>query len=160
MIRSATAAEAPAICRIYNHYVVNTKITFEEAPVSTEEMAQRIEAVLKERVWLVLEETGAIVGYAYATAWRTRSAYRHSAESTIYLDAGACGRGLGKRLYSELIQRVRSLGMHRLIGGIALPNTASVALHESLGFRKVAHFTEVGRKFNEWVDVGYWELSL
>ncbi|HEY9155613.1 MAG TPA: arsinothricin resistance N-acetyltransferase ArsN1 family B [Opitutaceae bacterium] len=160
MIRTAVPEDAAAICRIYNHYVTNTTITFEETPVTDLEMRSRVDAVQKTLPWLVLEEEGRLVGYAYATSWRTRSAYPFSAESTVYLEPEFCGRGLGKGIYRELIERVRTAGMHRLIGGIALPNTASVGVHESLGFKKVAHFSEVGWKFDKWIDVGYWELSL
>jgi L-amino acid N-acyltransferase YncA len=160
MVRNATIADAEIISRIYNHYIGETTITFEETPVTAQEMATRIESVQKTLPWLVWEQEGAVIGYAYATSWRTRSAYRYSAESTVYLQKEHLGRGFGKQLYRELIDRVRRLNIHRLIGGIALPNTASVGLHESLGFKKVAHFSEVGWKFEQWIDVGYWELSL
>jgi phosphinothricin acetyltransferase len=160
MIRRADATDAEVICRIYNHYIAQTTITFEELPVTTAEMAERVESVQKSLPWLALEQEGVVIGYAYATPWRTRSAYRFSAESTVYLEKEFCGRGLGKMLYRELIEQVRCLGIHRLIGGIALPNTSSVGLHESLGFKKVAQFTEVGRKLDQWIDVGYWEPSL
>ena len=109
-------------------------------------MSARIGDVTKSLPWLVCEENRAVMGYAYATPWRHRSAYRYSAEGTVYLAKDHCGRGYGKSLYRELIAQVKSFGMHRLIGGIALPNSPSVALHESLGFKKVAQFSEVGWK--------------
>ncbi len=159
--REATVADASAICDIYNHYVLGSTITFEEAAVSVEVMRGRIADLAAHRYpWLVCEVEGQVVGYAYASAWRTRPAYRYSVESTIYLTEGQCGRGLGAALYSDLIARARGLGYHRMMGGIALPNEASVTLHERLGFRKVAHFNEVGWKFERWIDVGYWELRL
>jgi len=100
------------------------------------------------------------LGNAYARPWRPRAAYRHSAESSIYLAPGATGRGLGTLLYQALIADLRQRGRHCVIGGVALPNATSVALHEKLGFAKVAEFKQVGFKLGRWVDVAYWELML
>lgn len=159
VIRPAVPADAAAICRIYNHYVAATVITFEEEPVSEAEMARRIgEVTSKPLPWLVAEDAKAVVGYAYATAWRPRSAYRFSVESTVYLDAAATGRGVGRSLYEALLGDLRTRGVHCVLGGIALPNPASVGLHEKMGFKKVGHLEEVGFKHDRWVDVGYWEL--
>jgi len=160
-IRPATPADAARICAIYNHYVTTTTVSFEEQAVTEPEMAQRIADVDTAGLpWLVLEIDGALAGYAYATKWRVRPAYRHSVESSVYLDQAYAGRGLGRTLYGALLDRLRERGLHVVIGGIALPNDASAGLHEALGFRKVAHFSEVGRKFGRWLDVGYWELKL
>jgi phosphinothricin acetyltransferase len=159
-IRPASVSDAARIRAIYNHYIAATTITFEEDAVSEAEMAQRIADVGATLPWLVLEVDGQVAGYAYATKWRVRPAYRHSVESTIYLDQAYAGRGLGRVLYGALLDELRQRGLHLVIGGIALPNKASARLHEALGFRKVAHFSEVGRKFERWVDVGYWELKL
>ena len=124
-------------------------------------MLERIEAVLAARLpWYVVAAGGKPVGYAYASPWKARPAYRWSAEVTVYLDPTCAGRGLGKRLYGELLAALKSQGMHAAIGGIALPNEPSVGLHEKCGFRKVAHFAEVGFKFGRWIDVGYWERLL
>ncbi|HEV8248126.1 MAG TPA: GNAT family N-acetyltransferase, partial [Polyangiaceae bacterium] len=98
-----------------------------------------------------------IVGYAYATRWRTRPAYRFSTEITVYLDPECRRLGIGSRLYEELLAKLQARGVHAAMAGIALPNEASVALHEKFGFSKVAHFKEVGFKFNTWIDVGYWQ---
>jgi phosphinothricin acetyltransferase len=160
MIRACVAADAAAIATIYNHYVLETVITFEEAPVPTAEMAQRIAEVTARFPWLVAEEDDAIVGYAYAAPWKARSAYRFAVESTVYLAPGHRGRGVGTALYRGLIDALRKLDVHCAVGGIALPNVASVALHEKLGFKKIGQFVEIGRKFDRWVDVGYWELIL
>jgi L-amino acid N-acyltransferase YncA len=160
MIRTATAADAAAIINIYNHYIATTTISFEENPVTEQEMAQRIKDVSASLPWYVEEQDGVVIGYAYATPWRARSAYRFSVESTVYVATSHAGQGIGKRLYQTLIADLRQRGIHVIIGGIAQPNAASVALHESLGFEKVAHFKDVGRKFEQWVDVGYWELQL
>jgi L-amino acid N-acyltransferase YncA len=160
-IRPATLDDAAAICAIYNPYIANTTISFEEHAVAPPDMAQRIADVGAAGLpWLVAEQDGRLVGYAYATRWRVRPAYRTSVESSVYLAGDMGGCGLGTMLYRALLDVLRGLDVHMVIGGIAQPNEASVALHEKLGFRKVAHFSEVGRKFGCWVDVGYWELRL
>ena len=161
MIRPATLADAAAIAAIYNHYVVNTSVTFEEDAVPANEMAQRISDTFDaELPWLVWEENGQVLGYCYASKWKSRCAYRFAVESTVYLDQAATGRGLGTQLYTALIAGLRQKKLHAIIGGVALPNAASVALHEKFGFQKVAQFREVGWKFKQWIDVGYWELIL
>ena len=101
-----------------------------------------------------------VVGYAYAGPWRTRAAYRFAVETTVYLDRNRTGHGLGRALYGRLLADLRELGFRCAMGGIALPNDASVALHERMGFVKVAHFREVGFKFNRWIDVAYWQRAL
>jgi phosphinothricin acetyltransferase len=160
-VRAATAADAAPMARIYNHYVSNTIVTFEETPVAAAEMAARLAEVDgHELPWLVAEDTAGVRGYAYAGRWKNRCAYRHSVEVTVYLDPGALGRGLGTQLYAALFRALRQCEVHFAVGGIALPNDASVALHEKFGMRKVAHFSEVGYKFGRWIDVGYWQLLL
>ena len=160
MLRHCTSTDAAQICDIYNYYVRETVVTFEESPVLDVEMARRIADITPGLPWLVWEVDGGILGYAYATPWKVRAAYRHSVESSIYLTQRATGRGLGSRLYTALIADLRQRGVHCVIGGAALPNPGSVALHEKLGFSKVAEFREVGFKFGRWVDVAYWELVL
>jgi phosphinothricin acetyltransferase len=161
LVRPATAADAEAIARIYNYYVANTVITFEEEAVPAPDMGARIaEAQSLSLPWLVAEVEGAIVGYAYARRWRPRSAYKYSAETTIYLERGYEGRRIGTTLYSALLPLLRERGIHVAIGGVALPNEASVALHEKLGFERVATFRQVGFKHDRWVDVAYWQLLL
>jgi phosphinothricin acetyltransferase len=157
-IRAATSADGEAID---NHYVTNTIVTFEEEPVAPAEMARRLEAVAAAALpWLVAEQDGRVMGYAYASRWKGRRGYRFSAEVTVYLDPGQVGRGLGTALYERLFSILRKRGIHVVIGGIALPNEASVALHEKLGLEKVAHLKEVGFKLGRWVDVGYWQRTL
>lgn len=160
-IRTATAADAEPICAIYNHYITQTTISFEEEPVMPAEMARRIADVTAGKLpWLVLCDGGTLIGYAYATKWRVRQAYRFSVETSVYLDCQRTGQGAGRVLYEALLEELRQRGLHLAIAGIAQPNEASVRLHERLGFNKVAHFGEVGRKFGNWVDVGYWQLQL
>jgi len=160
-IRPAAPFDAARICAIYNHYVATTTVSFEEEPVGEQDMAQRIADVGAANLpWLVLEVDGELAGYAYATKWRVRPAYRHAVESSIYLDRAYAGRGFGRLLYGALLDALRARELHVVIGGVAQPNDASAALHEALGFRKVAHFSEVGKKFGRWIDVAYWERKL
>lgn len=161
VIRYANATDATAITAIYNHYILNTTITFEEHAVSVEEMQQRLQKVQTLGLpYLVAEQDGAVIGYAYATKWKERSAYRFSVETTVYLAKDATGRGTGTQLYRQLLADLTTLGINSAIGGVTLPNPASVALHEKLGMRKVAHFNKIGRKFEQWLDVGYWQINL
>jgi L-amino acid N-acyltransferase YncA len=160
-VRDAHADDAAALARIYNHYVLNTPITFEESAVTAEDMAGRVgEAQAASLPWLVAESADGVLGYAYASKWKGRCAYRFSAEVTVYVEEGGARRGVGSTLYGELLQRLRDAGLHAAMGGIALPNEASVALHEKFGFRQVAQFREVGFKQNRWIDVGYWQVLL
>ena len=158
MIRAAAAEDGAALAHIYNHYIASTIVTFEEATVSATDMAARVaEVTAAELPWLVAQASTGLSGFAYASRWKGRCAYRYSVEVTVYLDPAAVGQGLGTALYAALFARLKELGCHVIIGGIALPNTVSVALHEKFGMRKVAHFNEVGFKFGLWVDVGYWQ---
>ena len=160
-VRPATADDAEAIVTIYNHYIAHTTATFEESAISADEMWRRMQDVQDAAFpWLVAEEQQHVVGYAYATRWRTRSGYRFSAEVTVYLAPESGGRGVGSALYAALFPLLRARGVHAVMGGIALPNDASIALHEKFGMRKVAHFDQVGFKFAKWVDVGYWQAIL
>lgn len=160
MIRSVKPEDARSIVDIYNHYIEKTTITFEEEPLSTATMAERILQVTQTFPWLVYERDGEVLGYAYAGAWKSRSAYRFSVEASVYLAPDCQGNGAGSQLYAQLLEELKKLDVHSVIGGITLPNPASIALHEKFGFKKVGQFTEVGRKFDQWLDVGYWELNL
>ena len=160
MIRNGTPEDAASIASIYNHYVLNTAITFETDAVTPDEIASRIREVTAAGLPSVIaERNGRVLGYAYASKWKGRCAYRFSIESTVYVDAEYTRQGIGAELYDALLARLRCGNTHVVIGGIALPNEGSVALHERLGFRKVAHFNEVGFKFERWIDVGYWQLT-
>ena len=158
MIRLAALADAEAIADIYNYYVTDTIVTFEEEPVSGAEIARRIQLVESAGLpWLVAEENDEILGYAYATAWKERIGYRFSVETTVYISKDCTGRGIGSELYAELFRLLEKAGVHSAIGGVALPNDASVALHEKFGMRKVAEFERIGVKFDQWINVGYWQ---
>ena len=161
VIRDVSSTDANQIADIYNYYVANSVITFEETAVSAAGMVTRIAEIQGQGLpWLVAELEGRLAGYSYASRWKTRSAYRHSVETTIYLAPGFEGAGIGKALYSALLPILREAGIHAVIGGAALPNPASEALHERLGFERVATFRQVGFKHGRWVDVAYWQLIL
>lgn len=160
-VRPVAPGDAAALARIYNYYVAESIVTFEEAQVPTDDMQRRIaETAAAALPWLVAEQGGEVRGYAYASGWKRRPGYRFSVEVTVYLDRSCARRGIGSRLYAHLLPVLHSAGFHLAIGGIALPNDGSVRLHEKFGFVKVAHFKEVGRKFDRWIDVGYWQLDL
>lgn len=161
IVRNAQVADAAELVRIYNYYIENTCVTFETELIDADEVAKRIIDTRDIPLpWLVAADDERIIGYAYASKWKGRCAYRFAVESTIYLDSNETGQGLGRELYAALIEAVRAHSMTCMIGGIALPNDASIRLHESLGFRKVGHFERVGFKHDRWVDVGYWQLQL
>ena len=160
MIRPATPLDAEAIASIYNPYVAGTVISFETAPVTPEEMAGRIRATLATHPWLVREEDGVILGYAYAGRWKDREAYRFSVETTVYVAQDQARTGVGRSLYAALLPELRIRGFHTALAVIALPNDASVALHEAFRFRQAGLTPQVGWKSGRWVDVGYWVLPL
>nr|WP_295708906.1 arsinothricin resistance N-acetyltransferase ArsN1 family B [uncultured Halomonas sp.] len=161
MIRDAEKGDSDAVAHLYNHYIENTPISFEEKPVPGAVIQQRIESVQSAGLpWIVAVEDDTVMGYAYATKWKDRSAYRFAVEASVYLAKQAHGRGLGASLYETLFAKLRESGIQTVIGGITLPNPASVALHEKMGMKKVAQFEKVGFKFGQWHDVGYWQLNL
>ena len=161
-IRPVSAvADSAAIAEIYNHYIRHTVVTFEELEITTVQMLERINSITFASLpWLAAEVSGQVVGYAYAAKFHSRSAYRFTVESTVYLDKNAGGKGIGTKLYTVLLHQLKKQNFHRAIGIIALPNEASVKLHEKFNFMKIGHFSEVGYKFNQWVDVGYWQVDL
>ncbi len=160
-IRMAEPRDVMRIAQIYNHYVKESVITFEEEPVTDSEMAARIAEVRSASLpWLIAEDSSQLTGYAYAAPWRKRSAYRFSVESTVYVAPEWVGRGVGSLLYGVFLPILQAQQIHAVMGGIALPNEASIVLHEKFGFRKVAEFHQVGFKFNRWIDVGYWQRLL
>ena len=159
MVRAAVPADAPAVAAIYAPVVTDTAISFEEQPPTPDEIGRRMLA--RPRLpWLVADDGGRVAGYAYASAHRARPAYRWSADCSVYLDPAYRGQGLGRRLYQQLITEVRDLGYRTLFAGIALPNPASVGLHEALGFTPAGVFRDVGWKLGAWRDVGWWQRSL
>ncbi len=160
MIRLATIHDTEQILEIYTPYVQNNNISFETIVPSKEEMETRIEHVLVDNPWIVLEEGNSVLGYAYASKHRERAAYRWSVDISIYIRQDCRGKGIGKVLYAALISILKLQGYYNVYAGICLPNEASVGIHEHFGFKKIAHYNNVGYKFGQWHDVGWWELSL
>lgn len=160
MIREVKLEDANQIAEIYNYYIINSIATFEEVSVDGLEMKSRISSIYRNFPWLVFEENETILGYAYANYWNSRCAYDRSVETSVYLRKNVQANGIGSALYEALIDRLKKLHYHAIIGGVSLPNPASVALHEKFGYKKVAQFIEVGYKFEKWIDVGYWQLIL
>jgi phosphinothricin acetyltransferase len=157
-IRSATAADLPALTAIYNHYVVHTPITFDLEPFEPEQRRAWFDAHVGGRHRLVVaEEGGAIAGYASTSRWRPKAAYDTTVESSVYVRPDAAGRGIGRQLYDTLFTMIEREDVHTIVAGIALPNYASVALHQRAGFRQVGVFRAVGRKFDRFWDVAWFQ---
>ncbi len=160
-VRQVRREDAARIAAIYNPYILTTCITFEEQAVSGDEMQRRIATTLKEEMpWLVCEDNDEIVGYAYAHQWSARSAYRYSVEPSVYVAKDTTGHGVGKMLYQALLDELRQRSKRNVVGVIALPNNASIRLHEALGFKKVGELADVGYKQGRWCSVGFWQLQL
>jgi L-amino acid N-acyltransferase YncA len=134
--------------------------SFEEEAPGAEELADRIEAISASHPWLVAEGGGALAGFAYACRHRSRPAYRWAVDVSVYVDPSRQGRGVGRALYSALFEELRARGFRIACAGITLPNEASVALHEHLGFEPVGVYRSIGWKAGEWQDVGWWQLAL
>ncbi|MFO0552540.1 MAG: arsinothricin resistance N-acetyltransferase ArsN1 family B [Polyangiaceae bacterium] len=165
-IRAAQQLDAELIARIYAPYVLETAISFELEPPSAEEIVRRMRAHGPGYPWLVAELEGTTCGYAYASPFRARPAYRFSVEVTVYVDASKRGHGIGRALYAALLPDLAARGYARAIAGITLPNAASVALHEAMGFEPAGVFRRVGYKRvsesdgDAWHDVGFWQRDL
>lgn len=160
-IRNVNIDDAERITDIYNYYIKNTIITFETEELTVNDIEKRIIEITKTYPYIVHEnDDGKVIGYAYASKFKEREAYKYSAELSIYYDQNEMGKGYGKVLFRELIKCIKNTDIRVLIGGIALPNDPRVRLHENNNFRKVAHFEKVGYKLNKWIDVGYWELQI
>ncbi|MDR1637134.1 MAG: GNAT family N-acetyltransferase [Treponema sp.] len=159
-IRPVSIANAQAMTDIYNYYVLNTSVTFDEEPLSREAMENRIRAFTPRYPWFVWEEEGELAAYAHAHRWHERTAYSLSVEDTVYVKPGFQRRGIGRALLGMVLEELRKQGFHAVMAVITVPNEGSVGLHEGLGFKKAGHFSEIGRKMGQWRDVGYWELIL
>ena len=159
MIRPVQLKDASALANLYNYYVINTTITFEEAPINKEEMGNRIQNHSHEHHWMVVDLDNKIVGFAFANSWKNRSAYRFTKEISVYIAPDHQRNGWGKQLYTKLLKILQKEGIHTVLAGITIPNESSIRFHESMGFEKVAHFKETGFK-KKWLDVGYWEKKL
>jgi phosphinothricin acetyltransferase len=160
MIRPASVADAAAIAAIYNPYIEQTVISFEEMLVSLNDMEARIRTISAAYPYLVWEENNEVLGYAYLNKWKERIAYRFAVEDSVYVKQGHERKGIGAALLTRLIDEARRRSLHTMMAVITVPNERSVGLHEKLGFRKAGQFDEIGWKLGNWLNVGYWELLL
>lgn len=160
VVRDASAVDAAACAAIYAPYVTDTTITFEEVPPGTDEMAVRMARAAMSWAWLVAEVDGQVLGYAYGGRFKERSAFRWSCETSVYLAPHAYGRGLGRLLYTELLDRLAARGYRIAVAVITQPNEASMALHRTFGFEQVALLPSIGYKHGAWRDVAWLQRPL
>jgi phosphinothricin acetyltransferase len=160
MIRLAETRDAPEIADIYRPFCEGSCVSFETEAPGAAEMASRMERIGRRLPWLVSEDSGAVAGYAYASPHRERAAYRWVVEVTVYVHPDHRGRGVGRSLYSELFARLRDQGYFKAYAGILVPNPASQAFHEAMGFTLVGVYQKIGYKLGAWRDVGWWVLAL
>lgn len=159
-IRLARIEDAGVIQAIYAPVVNQTPTSFETTPPSIEEMGLRIEQTLKIFPWLVYEDAGEVLGYAYASQHRVRSAYQWSVDVSVYIHEQSRRQGLGRKLYTTLFELLRQQGFYNVYAGITLPNPGSVALHEAMGMKPLGIYQKVGYKLGAWHDVGWWQGQL
>ena len=160
-IRTALRSDLPRLTEIYNHYVIHTPITFDLAPHTVEARVPWFEQFATTgRHRLLVAEIGIVAGYAGTMRFRNKAAYETSVETTVYCSHDVVGHGIGSRLYAALFEAIAGEDIHRIIGGYTLPNAATLALHERFGFKQVAVFSEAGRKFGRYWDVGFSERPL
>jgi len=160
VIRDATEADADACAAIYRPYVDDTCISFETEAPSPADMARRIASAAERHAWLVLEDNGRVVGFAYGSPFKERAAYRWSCETSIYLEVGRRRTGAGRVLYEALHARLADRGYHRVFAGMTLPNEASAGLHRSVGFEPVGVYRKVGWKHGAWHDVAWMQKTI
>lgn len=159
-LRVAAERDAAQVAAIYAPFVQDTHTSFEAAAPDEAEMARRIRETLRTHPWLVADRTGEVLGYACATSHRSRAAYRWSVETTVYVKAGLRRCGVGRSLYGALLGVLELQGFRMAYAGIALPNEASVGLHEALGFEPVGMYRAAGFKHGRWHDVGWWQRAV
>lgn len=163
LVRPATLDDLPSLTAIYNHYIVNSTITFDVRPFEADERRVWFDdhhASGRHRLVVAAAEDGRVLGYATTSRWRPKPAYDTTVESSVYCHPDAVGRGIGTQLYAALFQAIAEEDVHRVVAGVAQPNAASVALHQRFGFRQVGVFSSVGRKFNRYWDVAWFERPM
>ena len=159
-VRPTEPADFPHIARLINHYIRNTAVHFGDADVTPEDFEREWRETRDAYPWVSADLDERFAGYAKAGLWRERAAYRLTVETAIYVEDFARGKGVGKALYTRLLEQCKARGFHVAVAGATLPNDASIRLHESVGFQTVGVFREVGRKFNQWHDVIWWQRVL
>jgi L-amino acid N-acyltransferase YncA len=160
LVRDAEERDAAACAAIYATYVADTAITFETEPPSAAAMAERIAGAQRTHAWLVLEDDGDVVGYAYGSVWKTRAAYRWTCEVSAYLEPGRRRTGGGRMLYEALLRRLSARGFRVAVAGMTLPNEASVGFHRAMGFEPVGTYRRIGFKHGVWHDVAWTQRTL
>lgn len=160
IVRLAAAGDMADVCRIVNHYIAATTVNFRTAPQTGEEWTADWSTHRTRYPWLVADEGGRVVGLAYAVPFKPRAAYDWCPEVTVYVAPGEARRGIGRRLYAELLGRLDAQGFRSQVAVIALPNAPSVALHEAFGFRHAGTLRGAGFKHGEWRDVGFWQRNV
>ena len=160
IIRFANAGDAASIAEIYRPFIEGSAVSFELAAPDAAEMARRIDKLWPAHPWIVAEEEGVVIGYAYGSPYRERKAYQWAVEVTVYLAEAARGKGLGRKLYEMLMELLTRQGFTKAYGVVTLPNPASAALHEAVGFAPFAVYRDIGFKNGQWHDVGWWERDL
>jgi L-amino acid N-acyltransferase YncA len=160
VIRAATESDALACAEIYAPYVLDTAISFEVDPPSPVEMAERIARATETHAWLVLEEDGRVIGYAYGGPFNPRPAYRWACQVSVYLERGRSRTGGGRALYEALFTQLAERGFRTVLAGTALPNEASVGLHRAMGFEPVGTYRAIGFKHGRWHDVAWSQRSI
>lgn len=159
-IRPFRESDVQSIAELINRFIRETTVHFGYEEISPEDVIETRRSAGDRFPWLVAEQGDEFLGYASSSVWRERAAYRFTAETSIYLVESARGRGIGATLYTALLDELRNRGFHSAVGGATMPNDASVRLHERVGFEYVGTFKEVGRKFDKWLDVGFWQIRL
>ena len=159
-VRPAQEADMAAVCELVNHYIEHTSTNFRTEPRTTTQWIQELADNASHYPWLVADVAGTIAGLAYATSWKTRPAYAWTAETTIYIDTGYVGRGVGSTLYRELLETLQRQGFHSAIATITLPNDHSLTLHKSMGYLPVGTIANAGFKRGQWHDVTLWQREL
>ncbi len=164
VIRQIKPADIQAVTRIYNHYIEHSTSTFEEQLLTEKDMEERIRRITEgdsaSYPWLVACQGEETIGFAYASPWKERSAYRFACETSIYLHPDHHTRGTGSALYTQLLDQLTELGICTAISIITLQNPGSIRLHKRLGFQKAGQLKRVGFKFDTWLDAGYWQKQL
>lgn len=160
MIRPFESKDIPELLEIYNYYVLHSTATLDIEALSLEAFTEKVNRIDQDFPFIVLEENGELLGYAYGSKFRPKPAYNTTVESTVYVKHNTHRKKIGSLLYEALLKQLKEANFHIVLGVLTLPNEASVRLHEKFGFKQVAFLEQVGYKFDTWLNVGFWQLDL